>query len=44
MAESVDEWSAHGKTNIFGDPVRVVEMQAESGAAGAFHGSLQSGA
>ncbi len=44
MAESVDEWSAHGKKNIFGDRVKVVEMQAEGGAAGAFHGSLQSGA
>jgi pyruvate-ferredoxin/flavodoxin oxidoreductase len=44
MAESVDEWAAHGKKNIFGDPVKVVEMQAEGGAAGAFHGSLQGGA
>ncbi len=44
MAESVDEWSAHGTKNIFGDTVHVVEMQAEGGAAGAFHGSLQSGA
>lgn len=44
MAEEVDEWSAHGKKNIFGDTVHVVEMQAEGGAAGAFHGSLQSGA
>ena len=38
MAEMVDEWAAHGKKNIFGDTVHVVEMQAESGAAGAFHG------
>ena len=38
MAELVDEWAAHGKKNIFGDTVHVVEMQAESGAAGAFHG------
>ncbi len=44
MAESVDEWAAHGRKNIFGDTVRVVEMQSEGGAAGAFHGSLQSGA
>lgn len=44
MAESVDEWAAHGKKNIFGDPVHVVEMQSEGGAAGTFHGSLQSGA
>lgn len=44
MAESVDEWSSHGKKNIFGQPVRVVEMQSEAGAAGAMHGSLQAGA
>lgn len=44
MAEVVDEWSAHGKKNIFGDTVHVVEMQSEGGASGAFHGSLQSGA
>ena len=44
MAESVDEWAAHGKKNLFGDTVHVVEMQAEGGAAGAFHGSLQGGA
>lgn len=44
MAESVDEWSAQGKTNLFQSPVRVVEMQSEAGAAGAMHGSLQAGA
>lgn len=44
MAELVDEWSALGKKNIFGQPVRVVEMQSEGGAAGAVHGSLQAGA
>jgi len=44
MAEGVDEWAAHGKKNIFGQPVRVVEMQSEAGAAGAVHGSLQAGA
>ena len=44
MAESVDEWSAHGKKNIFGDTVHVAEMQSEGGAAGAFHGALQKGA
>lgn len=44
MAEYVDEWSAYGKKNIFGDQVLVVEMQSEAGAAGAVHGSLQSGA
>ena len=44
MAEYVDEWSANGRKNIFGDTVKVVEMQSEAGAAGAVHGSLQSGA
>ncbi len=44
MAETVDEWAAHGKKNIFGEKVDVVEMQSEAGAAGAFHGSLQAGA
>ena len=44
MAESVDEWSAHGKKNLFGQPVKVVEMQSEAGAAGALHGSLAAGA
>ncbi|ERI89988.1 pyruvate synthase [Clostridiales bacterium oral taxon 876 str. F0540] len=44
MAEAADEWSAHGKHNIFGQQVRVVELQSEAGAAGAVHGSLQAGA
>ncbi|MCL2617242.1 MAG: pyruvate:ferredoxin (flavodoxin) oxidoreductase, partial [Defluviitaleaceae bacterium] len=44
MAENVDEWAAHGKTNIFGQEVRVVELQSEGGAAGAVHGSLATGA
>jgi pyruvate-ferredoxin/flavodoxin oxidoreductase len=44
MAEYVDEWAAQGKKNIFGEIVKVVEMQSEAGAAGAVHGSLQSGA
>lgn len=44
MAEYVDEWAAYGRKNIFGDEVKVVEMQSEAGAAGAVHGSLQSGA
>ena len=44
MAEHVDEWVSKGKKNIFGQPVKVVEMQSEAGAAGALHGSLQSGA
>jgi len=44
MAEVVDEWAANGRKNIFGQPVRLAEMQSEGGAAGAVHGSLQSGA
>jgi len=44
MAEVVDDWSANGKKNIFGQTVKVVEMQSEAGAAGAVHGSLQAGA
>lgn len=44
MAEYVDEWAAAGKKNIFGETVRVQEMQSEAGAAGAVHGSLQAGA
>ncbi len=44
MAEYVDEWAAQGRKNIFGETVKVVEMQSEAGAAGAVHGSLQSGA
>ena len=44
MAEYVDEWSAAGRKNIFGEPVTVQEMQSEGGAAGAVHGSLQAGA
>ncbi|ACV61059.1 pyruvate ferredoxin/flavodoxin oxidoreductase [Desulfofarcimen acetoxidans DSM 771] len=43
MAELVDEWSAYGKRNIFGQPLKVVEMQSEGGAAGAVHGSLAAG-
>ena len=44
MAEYVDEWAAQGMKNMFGEIVKVVEMQSEAGAAGAVHGSLQSGA
>ena len=44
MAEYVDEWAAQGMKNMFGETVKVVEMQSEAGAAGAVHGSLQSGA
>ena len=44
MGELADEWAAHGVKNIFGQEVRVAEMQSEAGAAGAVHGSLASGA
>jgi len=44
MAENVDQWSAKGKKNIFGNTVRVVELQSEAGASGTVHGSLQAGA
>ena len=44
MGELADEWSAHGRKNIFGQPVDVIEMQSEGGASGAVHGSLSAGA
>ena len=44
MAEYIDEWAAKGQKNIFGETVKVVEMQSEAGAAGAVHGCLQAGA
>ncbi len=44
MAENVDEWSANGRKNIFGEELKVVELQSEAGAAGSVHGSLQAGA
>ncbi len=44
MAELVDQWAAAGKENLFGQPVKVVEMQSEAGAAGVVHGSLKTGA
>ena len=44
MAEFIDEWAAAGRKNLFGETVKVVEMQSEAGAAGAVHGSLQAGA
>ncbi|MDR2356101.1 MAG: pyruvate:ferredoxin (flavodoxin) oxidoreductase [Clostridiales Family XIII bacterium] len=44
MAEVVDEWAAYGRKNIFGQAVRVAELQSEAGAAGAVHGSLAAGA
>lgn len=43
MAECIDRWSSEGKKNIFGDTVKVVEMQSEAGAAGMLHGSLSAG-
>ncbi len=44
MAEVTDKWASEGKTNIFGEKVRVVEMQSEAGASGTVHGSLSAGA
>jgi len=44
MAENVDEWASYGRKNMFGETVKVVEMQSEGGASGAVHGSLQAGA
>ncbi|PKP19350.1 MAG: pyruvate:ferredoxin (flavodoxin) oxidoreductase [Bacteroidetes bacterium HGW-Bacteroidetes-21] len=43
MAENVDEWAAYGRKNLFGETVKVAEMQSEAGAAGAVHGGLQAG-
>ncbi len=44
MAEVADQWSAYGRKNLFGQELKVVEMQSEGGAAGAVHGSLATGA
>ena len=44
MAEVCDDWAAHGRKNLFGQTVRIAEMQSEAGAAGAVHGSLAAGA
>ncbi|MFZ4457166.1 MAG: pyruvate:ferredoxin (flavodoxin) oxidoreductase [Bacteroidales bacterium] len=44
MAEYVDEWAAKGRLNIFGETMKIEEMQSEAGAAGVVHGSLQAGA
>ncbi len=44
MAEYADEWAAQGRLNMFGEPLRLAEMQSEGGAAGAVHGSLAAGA
>jgi pyruvate-ferredoxin/flavodoxin oxidoreductase len=43
MADHVDEWAAHGKKNLFGQPAKLMEMQAEAGACGAMQGSLEAG-
>ena len=43
MAELIDKWSSEGKTNYFGTPVKIVEMESEAGAAGMVHGSLMAG-
>ena len=44
MAEVADEWAAKGQLNMFGQPLRIAEMESEAGAAGAVHGSLTAGA
>ena len=44
MAGHTDKWSAQGRLNMFGQPVKLVEMQSEAGAIGAIHGALQTGA
>ena len=43
IAENVDEWASQGKKNLFGAPVKLIELQSEAGAAGALHGVLQAG-
>ena len=43
MGEYCDEWAAHGRKNIFGQVLKVVEMQSEAGAAGAVHGAFRQG-
>ena len=43
MAELVDQWASDGKKNLFGQEVKIVEMQSEAGAAGVVHGSLKTG-
>ncbi|MBP5356984.1 MAG: pyruvate:ferredoxin (flavodoxin) oxidoreductase, partial [Clostridia bacterium] len=44
MAEVADEWAANGRLNMFGQPLRIVEMESEGGASGAVHGALSAGA
>ena len=43
MSEYIDEWSNNGRKNLFGNPVKLVEMQSEAGAIALMHGSLQTG-
>ena len=43
MADHVDNWAAHGKKNLFGQPVQLVELESEAGACGAMHGALETG-
>ena len=44
MAESLDEWASEDRKNIFGEQVKIVELESEGGAAGAVHGSVTAGA
>ena len=44
MAENMDEWGASDRRNIFGEQVKIIEMESEGGAAGAVHGSIAAGA
>ena len=44
MADHVDQWAAQGVKNVFGNPVKIVEMESEGGASGTVHGSLGAGA
>ena len=44
MAESMDEWESQGRKNIFGEQVKIIEMESEGGAAGAVHGAITAGA
>ena len=43
MAENMDEWVSQDRTNIFGEKVKIIEMESEAGAAGAVHGSIVTG-
>ncbi|MBR2880095.1 MAG: hypothetical protein IKC02_05435, partial [Oscillospiraceae bacterium] len=43
MAESMDEWVSNDRKNLFGEEVKIIEMQSEAGAAGAVHGAISTG-